>query len=70
MTIRRGVVKAFDGTAYTATVQITGSLAAFLAGVPVARNITAGEMTIGRNCAVLFFADENPRDAVVIAVYT
>ncbi len=70
MTIRRGEVKAFDSGAYTATVQVAGSLAVWLSGVPVARNIPAAEMIAGRRCAVLFLDEPNPQDAVVIAVYT
>ena len=70
MTIRQGTVKAFDGTAYTATVQVKGSVAIWLSDVPVARNIASAEMTAGRKCAVLFFDEPNPQDAVVIAVYT
>ena len=70
MTIRQGTVKAFDSTPYTATVQIRGSLAIWLSDVPVARNIAASEMTAGRRCAVLFFDEPNPQDAVVISVYT
>ena len=69
MTVRRGVVQSFDAGAYTATVQVAGSLAAWLAGVPVARNIAASEVTPGRRCAVLFFDETNPNDAVVVAVW-
>ena len=70
MEIRKGVVKAFDGGTYKATVQVAGSLSVWLAGVAVARNIAAGEMVAGRSCAVLFFDAANPQDAVVLAVYT
>jgi len=70
MLIKRGIVKAFDSTAYTATVQVAGSLSVWLEGVPVARNIPEAEMSPGRRCALLFFAEANPRDAVLIAVYT
>ncbi|MGB2693982.1 MAG: hypothetical protein WBD55_02205 [Dehalococcoidia bacterium] len=70
MKLRRGVVKAFDSGTYTATVQVAGSLAVWLSGVAVARNIASGEMVAGRRCAVLFFDEPNPQDAVVIAVYT
>ena len=69
MSVRRGEVKSFDSGAYTATVQIAGSLSVWLADVPVARNIPTGEMTAGRRCAVLLFDESNPQDAVVIAVY-
>lgn len=70
MEIRKGEVKTFDSGSYTATVQVAGSLSVWLEGVPVARNIPAAEMVAGRACAVLFFDPSNPKDAVVLAVYT
>jgi len=70
MTVRKGEVKSFDSGTYTATVQVAGSLPVSLTAVPVARNIASGEMVAGRRCAVLFFDETNPKDAVVIAVYT
>ncbi|MGB6837818.1 MAG: hypothetical protein WBF66_08950 [Dehalococcoidia bacterium] len=70
MTIRSGIVKAFDAGTYTATVQLTGSLAVWLSNLPVARNIPSAEMVAGRRCAVIFFDASNPRDAVVAAVFT
>lgn len=69
MEIHKAAIRAFDAGAHTATVQITGSLATWLDGVPVARNIPAAEVTAGRHCAVLFFDPANPSDAVVLAVY-
>ncbi len=69
MELRKGVVKAFDAGSHRATVQVAGSLSTWLANVQVARNIPAGEMTAGRNCAVVFFDASNPQDAVVVAVY-
>lgn len=68
--VRRGVVKSFDAASYTATVQVAGSLAVWLEGVPVARNIAATEMVAGRRCALLFFSETDPSDAVLVAVYT
>ena len=68
--VRRGEIKAFDSGSYTATVQMAGSLAVWLEGVPVARNIASSEMTAGRRCAMLFFDEANPKDAVIVAVYT
>ena len=70
MEMKRGVLRAFDSGTYTATVEIAGSLAVWLSGVPVARNIASGEMTAGRNVAVLLFDASNPNDAVVAAVWT
>ena len=69
MLVRKGEVKAFDSGSYRATVQLVGSLSVWLTGVPVARNIASGEMAAGRSCAIVFFDDANPNDAVVVAVY-
>ncbi len=70
MTIRKGVLKSFDSGTYTATVQVAGSLSVWLSGVKVARNIASGEMLAGRSCALVFFDDANPQDAVLVAVWT
>ena len=70
MDMKRGTVKSFDSGSHEATVQVAGSLATFLSEVPVARNIPAAEMVVGRSCALLFFEEGNPGDAVLIAVYT
>lgn len=69
MDIRRGALKSFDSGSYTATIQMAGSLATWLEGVPVARNIPAAEMVAGRTCAVLLLDQGNPLDAVVAAVW-
>ncbi len=70
MAYRSGVLKIFDSGAYTATVQMSGSLSAWLTDVPVSRGIASGEMTAGRRVAVLFFDDANPKDSVVLAVWS
>ncbi len=70
MNLRQGIVKSFDVGSYTATVQVAGSLAVWLEGVPVSRGIPQTEMTAGRRCALVFFDDTNPGDAVLVAVYT
>lgn len=69
MDIRKGTIRGFDAAAYTATVQVTGSLATWLDGVPVARNIAPAQLIEGRHCAIVFFDAGNPADAVVLAVY-
>ena len=69
MTVRYGVVKAFDAGTYRAAVQIAGSDAAWLHETPVARNVHASEVLAGRRCAVLFLNETNPEDAVIIAVW-
>ena len=69
MEILKATIRSFDADAYTATVQVSGSLATWLDGVPVARNIAPAEVAAGRACTVLFFDPANPSDAVVLAVY-
>lgn len=69
MHVRNGTVKSFDSGAYTATVQLAGSLLVWLTGIPVARNIPSAEVLPDRKCAIVFFDDTNPNDAVLIAVY-
>jgi hypothetical protein len=66
--MKKGVIRAFDAATHTATVQMAGSLSVWLEGVPVSRGIPAGEMAVGRACAVLFLDESNPDDAVVVAV--
>lgn len=70
MELRRGVVKSFDAGTYRATVQLAGSLAVWLEGIAVARNIPSAEMVAGRYCALVFFDPANPGDGVIVAVYT
>lgn len=70
MEVKKGVIKSFSSSTYKATVQVAGSLSVWLENVPVARNIPSAEMVSGRNCTILFFDPTNPKDAVVVAVYT
>jgi len=70
MSLRKGVLKSFNSGNYTATVQIAGSYKAYLEGVTVARNLPSGEMTAGRKVAVIFFDEHNPKEALVVSVYT
>lgn len=70
MEIRRGTLRAFDSGSYKATVEIAGSIAVWLTGVPVARNIASGELVAGRKVSVTFFDASNPDDAVLSAVWT
>ncbi len=70
MEIRRGVLRAFDAGTYKASVEIAGSLATWLPGLAVSRNIGASDLVVGRRVAVLFFEPSNPDDAVICAVWT
>ena len=64
-----GVLKTWDNATYTAGVQIAGSITTYLDDINVARNIDNADMVIGRQ-VILAILEGNPRDAVVIAVYT
>ncbi|HEX74277.1 MAG TPA: hypothetical protein G4N93_03925 [Dehalococcoidia bacterium] len=70
MNLRKAVLKSFNSGDYMATIQLTGSYKVYLEGIAVARNLPAGEMALGRKVAVIFFDDHNPKEAVVVAVYT
>ena len=70
MSLRKAVLKSFNSGDYTATIQLAGSYKAYLEGIAVARNLPAAEMALGRKVAVVSFDDHNPKEAVVIAVYT
>ena len=67
--IKKAILKSFNATAYTATVQVAGSLSSWLE-VPVSRAIPSVEMISGRACALLFLDPSNPQDSVVVAVWT
>lgn len=70
MGLRKGILRSFNSSNYTATVQLAGSYKAYLDDITVARNLPISEMTAGRKVAVIFFDEHNPREAVVVAVYT
>ena len=70
MRLRKAILKSFNSGDYTATIQLSGSYKTYLEGIAVARNLPAGEMALGRKLAVVFFDEHNPREAVVVAVYT
>ncbi len=69
MRLKKAILKGFNSGDYTATIQISGSYKVYLQGVAVARNIPAAEMALGRKLAVIFFDENNAKDAVVAAVY-
>lgn len=66
---RQAILKSFNGTNYTATVQLVGSSQAYLENLVVARNIPSAEMVAGREVAVMFFDLMRAADAVVAAVW-
>jgi hypothetical protein len=70
MPIKKAELKTFNSTNYTAVVCLVTGYKVFLEDITVARNLPAGEMVAGRQVAVLFFDENNPKEAVVCAVYT
>ena len=67
--IEIGILKNFNSGTYKAAVQLAGSLTTYFDAVNVARNIASAEMITGRH-VILAVPEGNPRDAVVIAVFT
>lgn len=70
MTLKKAELRSFNSGSYTATVRIAGSYKVYLEDVPVARNLPSAEMVTGRKVAVILFDENNPKEAVVAAVYT
>lgn len=70
MSLHKGILKSFNSGDFTATIQLNGSYKAYLEEIAVARNLPAAEMVTGRKVAVVFFNEHNPKEAVIVAVYT
>jgi hypothetical protein len=68
--LRKGVLRSFNSGNYTATVQLAASYKVYLEDITIARNLPVAEMITGRKVAVIFFDEHNPKEAVVVAVYT
>ena len=67
--IKRGILQSFNSASYTASVLLLEATSAFLTGVPVSNALDGTSAIVGALCAVLFFDEHNPQDAVVIAVF-
>ena len=70
MRLRKATLRSFNSGNYTATVQLASSFKVYLEDIAVARNLPIAEMVTGRKVAVIFFDENNPKEAVVVAVYT
>jgi len=70
MRLRKAVLRSFNSGDYTATIQLASSYKVYLEDITVARNLPSAEMVTGRKVAVIFFDEHNPKEAVVVAVYT
>ncbi len=69
MIIKRGILQAFSAASYTASVLLFEATSYALTGVPVANHVDGCSAIAGALCAVLFFDEHNPQDAVVIAIF-
>ncbi len=69
MLIKRGILQSFNPMNYTASVLLFEATSFALAGVPVANHIDGTSAVVGALCAVLFFDEHNPQDAVIIATF-
>jgi hypothetical protein len=70
MRMQKAVLRGFNSGNYTATVRMASSYKVYLEDIAVARNLPSVEMVTGRKVAVVFFDEHNPKEAVVVAVYT
>ncbi len=70
MKLRKAELRSFNSTSYTATVRIAGGYKVYLEDVTVARNLPTAEMVTGRKVVLVFFDENSPRDAVIVAVYS
>ena len=70
MRLKKAILRSFNSGNYTATVQLASSFKVYLEDIAVARNLPSAEMITGRKTAVIFFDEHNPKEAVVVAVYT
>jgi hypothetical protein len=69
MQIKRGILQTFQASTYTASVLLPEATSTYLQGVPVNTALDAASAVPGAFCALLFFDEANPQDAVVLAVY-
>jgi len=70
MKFRKAELKNFNSGNYTATVRVSSSYKVYLEDIVVARNLPSSEMITGRKVAVLFFDEYNPKESIIVAVYT
>lgn len=70
MKFRKAELRNFNSGNYTATVRVASSYKVYLEDIAVARNLPSSEMITGRKVAVLFFDEYNPKESVIVAVYT
>ena len=68
--IKGGLLQSFNANTYTASVLLFEATSFALTDVPVANHIDGTSAVVGALCAVLFFDEHNPQDAVIIATFS
>ncbi len=69
MIIKRGILQSFNPATYTASVLLFEATSYALSGIPVANHLDGTSAIPGTLCAVLFFDEHNPQDAIVLATF-
>lgn len=69
MTILRGIVRGYDRTNHTATVEVAGAQTTYLNDVPVSHALGWWLLAAGAQCGIVFFDETDPHDACVAFVY-
>src|SRR5690349_442018 len=65
--LRRGIIYSFDAAAWTAVVQLDGSVGEVV--MPVGEWVPSGMLALDDAAAVLLFDDSNPDDGVILGPY-
>ncbi len=69
MDIKKAELKSFNPGNFTAAIRLFSGYKTHLEDIKVARNLPSAEMIAGRTVAVIFFDENNPGEAVIVAVY-
>ncbi len=69
MIIKRAILQSFNPATYTASILLFEATSFALAGIPVANHLDGTSAVPNALCAVLFFDEHNPQDAVVLATF-
>jgi hypothetical protein len=67
--IRKGILKAFDGDTYKASVQVIGSLSVWLDNVTVSAALNRADMVAGRSVVLLSLDPSNPDDCILVGLW-
>ena len=69
-TLKRGLIKSFNKSNYTADILFEGSGQTTVKGVPVSRDIPSRTCRSNARCVVLTVDPTNPQDSMVVVIYS